>query len=807
MVPQDVRYGLRMLGRSPGFTAVVVLTLALGIGANTAIFSVVNAVVLRPLPLVRPGDLVAFVSTNAERSITRGTVAYPDYLDWKAERDVFQSVALYTDPPFDLAGGGKPERVQGAAVTEDFFTTLSAPPLLGRGFLPEDHQPGSEKVVILSQGLWHRRFGGDRKVIGEVVHLSGEHHTVVGVMPAAAQWPTDAALWVPLTFGSTPPTDVMRRDNFAWRAIARLRADTSLAEARVRVAAIANGIAQDNPDIRGGSGADLLPISEFAVPPNVRRALWVLMGGVVLVLLIACANVANLMMTRSAERSKEMAIRAALGAERFHIIRLLLAEGVLLALVGGVLGILLALWGTDLLLALGPGSIPRLNEIGIDGRVAVFALALSLLTGLLFSLLPALYASRPNLQHSLKEGWQAPATTSSRQRLRGWLVVTEIASSLVLLIGAGLLARSFVHLLRADPSFETDNLLTFRLSLPEAHYPEQSAQTADFYERALERLRVLPAVASATAASVLPLAGGDYTHRAFVAEGAPIPPAGAEYNAAWNAVTPDYFTTLGIPLVKGRAFTDEDRQHSPRVIIINEALARRMFPNEDPVGKRIWRWRTGGDSREIVAVVQNVTFYDVTDQDRPLVYVPHRQDARRNMVFAVRTAGDPLLLADGVRNAIWSIDEDLAIAALATMDQASDGLLARFRFVALLAGGFALVALVLALVGVYGVISYSVSRRKHEFGIRMALGAQTGNVLGLVIRQALTLALAGVAFGVLAAVALTRVLASLLYEVSVTDPGTLVSAVGALSLAALAAGYLPARRATKVDPMVALRCE
>ena len=804
---QDCRYSLRVLGKSPGFTAVVVLILAIGIGASTAIFSVVNIIMLRPLPLVQPEELVACVSTHVEQNITRGTVAYPDYLDWKAQGDIFQSAALYTDPPFDLAGDDRPERVHGAAVSEGFFTVLSAPPLLGRVFLPEDHKPGSDKVVILSQSLWKRRFGSDPKVIGRTLRLSGDHHTVIGVMPATAQWPMFAALWVPLTFEATLPPDVMRRDCFAWRVIARLRADVSLPEARARVATIAKRIAQDNPDIRSGSGANLLPVSEFVVPSNMNRTLWTLMGGVTLVLLIACTNTANLMITRSAERSKEMAIRAALGAGRFQLVRLLLTEGVLLALLGGLLGLVLAPWGIDLLLAIGPNDIPRLDEIRIDGRVAIFALTLSLLTGLMFTLLPALHAPKLDLHHSLKAGGRVSSTTSGRKRLRDWLVAAEIAIAFVLLMGAGLMARSSLQLLRVDPSFQTDNLLTFRLSLPEARYPEQNTQTASFYEQALRNIRALPAVRSATAASVLPLAGGDYTHRAFVVDGAPTPPGGPEYSAAWNAVTPGYFATLGISLLKGRAFTDTDHEQNDRVIIINEVLARQMFPDENPIGKHIWRWRARGDSRMVVGVVQNVSFYDITDQNRPLVYVPHRQDARRNMVLAVRVTGDPMLLADGIRNAIGAIDKDLVPARLATMEQTISDFFARSRFITMLAGSFALVALVLALVGVYGVITYSINRRQHEFGVRMALGAQASNVLGLVMRQAVAVTLMGIAIGVLAAVVLAPTLSTLLYEVSATDPNILAGTVLVLSSAALVASYFPARRATKVDPMVALRCE
>ncbi|MHC4696220.1 MAG: ABC transporter permease [Planctomycetota bacterium] len=807
MLMQDVRYVCRKLITSPGFAIAAVVTLALGIGLNTAIFSVVYAVLLRSLPLNEPDSLVVSLSVDLKHNTSIDTVSYPDYLDWKAEGDIFRQVAAYTDPPFDLAAEGEPERIRGASVSEDFFKVMDVSPLLGRAFLSEDHLPAAGKVAVLSHKLWQGRFGGDRQIIGKAVTLSGNVHTVIGVMSPEAHWPPGVALWVPLPFRDTPPPSIMRRDNYAWRVVGRLQPGVSLGQAQARVRAVAQRIAGENPTTRGFESATVIPIHDYLVGPNTRRALWVLMGSVAFVLLIACANVANLLLVRSVQRRGEFALRAALGASPLRLVRLVIVEGVIVALLGGACGVLLATWGVDLLAALTPQDVPRLDEVDIDRCVLGFALGLSLVNGLLLSLAPALQSSKVNLYSTLRRVGQGSTAGTAGHRFRRGLVVSELAVSLVLLVGSILLIKSFGHLLRVEPGFTTENLLTFQVSLPESRYPPEGANVADFYERTLERLNSLPGVSSATAASVLPLAGGDYTGRAFVIEGHSTPPAGPEYTAKWQTVTPGYFTTTGIPVLKGRCFTEHDGRNSPRVAIINQAFARRMFPNENAIGKRIRSWRDENIFREIVGVARNVSFYSLADVDRPLIYVPYRQDVRASMMLAIRTMSDPLTIADAARNTIRSMDADLAVARLATMEQAAEASLSPLRLTTQLIAGFAVLALILAVLGVYGVISYSVSQTTHDIGVRMALGAQARDVLKSIITQGMVLTGAGIGIGLLSAIALTHLLSGLLFQVSATDPVVFLGAAAMLTLTALIASYLPARRATKIDPAIALRCE
>jgi putative ABC transport system permease protein len=531
------------------------------------------------------------------------------------------------------------------------------------------------------------------------------------------------------------------------------------------------------------------------------------MGSVGFVLLIVCANVANLLLARVTQRSRELAIRSALGAGRLRLIRQLVSETVTLALLGGVLGTLLAMWGTDLLVGHKPTGIPRLEEAGIDAGVLGFTLVVSLLSGLLVGLVPALRISRPDLHAFLKEGGRGPLGRRFHHRFRSVLVVSQVALSLVLLVGAGLLAQSFIRLLRVDPGFRVDNLLTFQLSLPDSRYTPGTIQVAAFYEQLALELEDLPGIESATAASVLPLAGGNYTQRGFVVDGQPSPPAGPEYLAYWNSITPRYFQAMNIPLLKGRQFTQSDQKGSPAVAIVNESFARRLFPGEDPIGKRIRAWRSNGIPREVVGVVRDIRFFNITDANRSLVYVPHQQDALGSMMVAIRTKADPRIMVNRVRRLVASKDQGVALARLATMTEVSNDALASFYFVTLVMTAFAVTALVLALLGIYGVVSYSVGCRTNEIGIRMALGAQARDVKKLVIKQGLMLTLVGVASGLACTVALTQVLSSLLYEVSATDPPTLSVVAAVLTVIALFASYLPAHRAAKVDPMVALRYE
>jgi putative ABC transport system permease protein len=802
---QDLRYGARMLVKNPVYSAVAVLTLALGIGANTAVFSVVNGVLLRPLPLRDPGRVVVPVSTNAERGYDSVSVAYADYLDWRSDGQLFESVAVYQPRSYDLTGEGEPERVAGVVASGEYFAALGVAPVAGRALLPADEAEQRADVAVISEGLWRRRFGADPGAVGRALALSGRTYTVVGVMPAL---PDSADVWVPLIV--TPvegDEDLTRRDNFIWGSVARLKEGVTREQADARLAAIATRIEQEHYASRKGWSARVVPVLEYLVGEQVRSALLVVLGAVGLVLLIACVNIANLCLTRVAGREREIAIRIALGAGRARVVRQLLVESLLLGLVGGTAGLLLAVWGADVLVASAPADIPRLQEVRVDGRVLAFALATSLVTSFLFGLLPALQASRANLNETLKEGGRSSTGGPRGQRVRGALVVSEVALSLVLLVGAGLMVKSFAKLQRVDPGFRTEGVLTMQLSLPRSRYAEER-QVTDGIARIADRLRAVPGVRAAGAGSALPLGGGGfYLGRVFLAEGMPEPPAGPDYPANWNVVTPDYFVALQLLVLRGRAFTERDDAGSPPVVIVNETMARRMFPNGDALGKRIRSWRDENELREIVGVVQDVRYMGRDDGPRGLVYVPHRQDTWRSMVLAVRTDGDPTRLAGELRDAVWSVDRDLAMANVTTMQQVLVASTAGPRFSMALLGAFAGLAVLLAAVGIYGVLSYSVSSRTHEIGVRMALGAQRGDVLRLVIKQGLALILVGVAAGLAAAYALAHVMANLLYEVSATDPAVFALVPLLLAVVALVACYVPARRATKVDPMVALRYE
>jgi putative ABC transport system permease protein len=802
---QDLRYGVRTLLKRPAFAVVAVLTLALGIGANTAVFSVVNSVLLRPLPLKDPDRIVVPVSANAERGYDAVSVPYADYVDWKNDGQLFESLALYTNSPFELTGEGEPERVAGVEASGEYFAVLGVPPVAGRALLPGDDAVGGAEVAVIGEGLWRRRYGADPGVVGRAIRLNGNAHTVVGVMPAL---PDHADVWVPLVIDPAEwGEDLTRRDNFIWEAIARLKEGVTREQADARLAAIASRIEQDYYAERKGWTSRTVPVLEYFVGSQVRNALLVLLGAVGLVLLIACVNIANLWLTRMAAREREMAIRAALGAGRARLLRQLLAESLILGVAGGTAGLLLALWGVAALTAFAPADVPRLQEVGVDGNVLVFALAITLLTSLLFGLLPALQAAGTSLNEVLKEGGRSLTGGQRGRRVRNALVVAEVALSLVLLVGAGLMVRSFVQLQRVDPGFDTEGLLTMQVTLPARRYAERP-QVADALEGIADALESLPGVKVASAGSALPLGGGGfYLGRVFLAEGMPEPPAGPDFTANWNVVTPDFFATLRMPVLAGRTFTERDDADSPPVIVVNETLARRMFPNGDAIGKRIRSWRDENTLREIVGIVQDVRYAGRDDQPRGLVYVPHRQDAWRSMVLAVKTDGDPTRLVAAVRNAVWSVDKDLAMANVTTMRQILSASTAGPRFTMALLTAFAALAMLLAAIGIYGVVSYSVAQRTHEIGVRMALGARAGDVMRMVVSQGVKLTAVGVVAGLAGAFALTRLMESLLFEVSATDPAVFGAVALALVAVALVASLIPARRAARVDPMVALRYE
>jgi putative ABC transport system permease protein len=799
---QDLRYGLRMLLKNPAFTAVAVIALALGIGANTAIFSVVNGVLLSPLPYPQPEQLAMVWLDNRRQGIRDDITSYPNFLDWRDKNHSFQGMSGMRNLAVNLTGTGEPEELRGAAVAANFFSLMGVNPAQGRGFTTEEEQPGKDKVVILSHGLWRRRFGGDPGILNKTVSLNGEQNTVIGVMPPGFQFPSKAELWAPLA-----PNERLRaaRGAFWLPVVGRLKPGVSRAQAQADMDLIAKQLEQQYPNINAGYGINVMPLHEQMVG-NLRRTLLVLLGAVGFVLLIACANVANLLLARAAARQREIAVRAALGAGRWRIVRQLLTESVLLSIVGGALGVLLAWWGLETLLKLSPANLPRLDNIHLDARVLGFTFGLSLLTGLLFGLAPALQTSQLELGETLKEGGRSGSGSRRTQRLRSAFIVAEIALTLALLIGAGLLIRSFWRLQEVSPGFRSERLLTLQLSLPRTKYPE-GAQVVTFFQQLQERLAALPGVesASATTTILLPKLANSSS---FTIENHSQDPQAQRLELPFDAVQPNFFQTMDIQLLRGRTFAPQDARGQPDVAIVNETFAKRYFPNEDPVGKRF----TFGDGNNpqwisIVGVVRDTKRQGLDAPVRIESWLPHAQAPSRSMQVVLRSKGDPLALAGAVREAVWSLDRDLPIPKLQTMEQVLSESVAQRRLSMLLLSIFAAVALLLAAVGIYGVMSYVIAQRTNEIGIRVALGAQAGDVLKLILGQGMKLALLGVGLGLVTTLLLTRLLASLLFGVSATDPATFAGVALLLLLVALLACWLPAWRATKVDPIVALRYE
>jgi putative ABC transport system permease protein len=806
---QDLRFGLRMLLKSPGFTVMAVITLALGIGANTAIFTVVNGVLLKPLPFIEPERLVTVWERYPAWGIERNDPAAANYADWKAQSQSFESLAMLSwVKGINLTGSDDPVRILSVSVTANLFQVLQVKPLLGRVFTAEEEILGRDQVVLLSYNLWKSRFGGDPAVVGKTVSLDAQNCTVVGVMPPGFVFPGGTGiepavdLWRPLAL-SAP--ELRERSWHAYTVIGRLKQGISLDQARVEMDTLQTRIQKANPSSSAGTHCNIIALREQSVG-GVRRALLVLFGAAAFVLLIACANVANLLLARAGARQREFAIRTALGAGRWPIMRQLLVESTLLALAGAALGALLAVWGVRALTA-GAGRqiaerTPGWNEIGVDLSVFGFTLAVAVATGIIFGLAPAFQAARPGATAALKDGGRGLTAGLQRNSLRSTLVITEIALASMLLIGAGLLLQSFMKLQRVPTGFNPARVLTFELGLPMARFSEQLAR-ASLVERLCERLQALPGVEAAGATHKLPLSG-EPTNLGFGIEGRPsLKPA-----ADIASVTPDYLKAMQITLRAGRLFDGRDTRGSQPVCLINEELARRHFMNENPIGKHLLRLLNPNTSWEIVGVYQDIRDRGMEKQVGPGILVPY---AQRPVGFTIslvlRTAGDPLSLASAVSTAVREVDQDLPIAKLRTMDSVVGSSIAQPRFRSLLLGLFGALAVVLAAIGIYGVISFSVTQRTHEFGIRLALGAQTGDVLRLVAREGMLLVACGIGLGIAGALGLTRIIANLLFGVESTDLVTFVAVVVVLGGIGLLACVIPAHRATKVAPMEALRHE
>lgn len=807
---QDLRYGIRMLVNNRGFTAVAVISLALGIGANTAIFSVVNAILLKTLPFKDPNRIVLVWGSVPSEGRDRSQVSATDVADWRSQNSVFEDVATYQSYRPVISGIGDADRVSGMGVGDGYFKIIGVDPILGRDFTTEEQIDGKDQVIILGYGLWQSGFGSDPNVVGKKVLLNSLPHTIVGVMPATLRSLPTTLIDAPAEFyrpvGENYDED--SRSGRHLRAIARLKAGTSLEQAQSEMNLIAGRLEQQHPAANTGYGVRLVALPEDTVG-GLRPTLLMLLGAVVFVLLIACANVGNLLLARSTARQKEIAIRSALGAGRIRLVRQFLTESVLLALVGGGLGLLLSVWGTGLIESIGSKLTPLLSGIAIDVRVLSFTIVISILTGIVFGLAPALHLSRLDLNESLKEG--SRGSSAGRNPLRSGLIVSEVALALVLLVCAGLMIKSVIRLRDVSPGFNPSNMLTMNLSLPSAKYPKAPDRIA-FYNKMLDRVGALPGVEAAGATSVLPFSG-NFDGRGLAVEDHP-KPRGEEISVDLYIATPGYVHAMGISLINGRELNEQDTDKAPLAAVINQTMARELWPNEDPLGKRIkfpgsdknpQPWRT------IVGVVGDVDQYALDRKPPMQIYLSEAQYPTSSMSLVVRTAfelrGEPVATIAAIRGEIRDMDPDQAVYNIATMESLLSDSISLRRFSMMLLIIFAIVALALAAVGIYGVISFAVTQRTHEIGIRVALGASGPDILKLVVARGMILTLSGVGIGLVTAVGLTRFLQTLLFGVSATDPVTFIAISLLLTGVALGACLVPARRATKVDPMIALRYE
>jgi putative ABC transport system permease protein len=812
---QDVRYALRMMRKSPSFAAVAILTLALGIGANTAIFSVIDSVLLRPLPYKDPAGLVMVWENNSQHPNPHNTVSPPDFLDWQNRNSSFAEMAALFDERDNLTGNGLPQEVIVQDVSANFFSVLGVNPILGPGFRAENGQAGHDKVVILSYGFWKERFAGDSGIIGKTIILDGHAQTIVGVAPRDFTWfikdgsftGAKPQMWSPFVF----PASFSDRKGIGrfLSVVARLKPGVTVAQAQTQMNAIAARIAEEYPDFNGYWGANVVPVRD-QISGELRPALLILFGAVAFVLLIACANISSLLLARGSAREREIAVRTAMGASPWRIANQLLTESIVLALIGGAIGVALAIWGTDLLLAASPKNLLDLRSIPLDWRVLSFAAGATLVAGLLFGFLPSYISAHSGISETLKEGGRGSSAGKQKRFARGAFVVAQMCLALVLLAGSGLLIRSFIRLVGVDPGFDASHLLTFKVSLPSSKYGKDPACLA-FFHQLLARISRLPGVRSVSMNSFPPFSGlGSATGVHVLSQ-----PERSLMDlpvAAVRVVGPDYFSTMQIPLHAGRTFSEQELTETRHVVIINQAFADQYLKDVNPLGqKAVIYMKSLEESQntpsEIIGVVGDVRQMGLDTPAEPTVYWPHPELIMSGMTILVRTVNDPLTLVSAVRNELQQMDPEQPMAAIATMDQLLAGSLSRSRFTMLVLGVFAALALVLASVGIYGVIAYSVTQRTQEFGIRLALGASRRDVLRLVLGQGARLALLGISLGVIAALIITRLMATLLYGISASDPVTFTAVALLLAVVALAACYIPARRATRVDPIVALRYE
>jgi putative ABC transport system permease protein len=812
---QDLRYGLRMLVKSPGFTLTAILTLALGIGANTAIFSVVNAVLLRPLPYNEPQRLIALWSPDTRKPEAKGSVSYPDFFDVRAQNTSFERIAVYRTNDLALTGRETPVNIRSAVVSAGLFALLKVNPELGRWFTEEEEKPGGNRAAIISHSLWQKQFGGASNILEQPVTLNGKPYSVVGVMPAGFQFPIEAEspeIWITSGIDAEKTSDddkamTEQRGAHFLQTVARLKPGVTLEQAQAEMSTIAANLEKQYPDSNTYRGLKLFSFHEDLVE-DYHDALLIILGAVACVLLIACANVANLLLARATVRHKETAIRSALGASRFRLIRQLMTESLLLSVCGGVFGLLLAWWGTEALVGIIPEDLPRLSEINVDFAVLGFTFLISLLTGLGFGLAPAWKSSKTELTEVMKESGRGTSAGKGHLRLRGALIVAEVALALVLLVSAGLLLQTFQKLQRVDLGFDANNVLTASVELPDSRYLKNE-QIASFYKNFLERVRALPGVTSAGAVMPQPLSG-DTFRTSMDIEGRSYA-SGENPNTHFRVASIDYFDTMKIALTDGRRFTERDDAKSLPVVIVNETFAKEFFPNENPIGKHVKPGVSVTEDtpwREIVGVVKDVKHRQSLKREfEPELYVPHAQVPFNNLNLVVRTQGDPRALAKTLQAEVNALDKDIPIYRVKTLDQYLGTAIAQPKFNALLIGMFGLLALILTAIGLYGVIAYSVAQRTQEIGIRMALGAQTGDVLRMVLRQGLLLTAIGLALGVTGAYFLTKVLTDLLYGIQPADPLTFIMTSLMLTGVAIVACLVPARRAARTDPMVALRYE